>query len=107
MRNSNAGFLRRVTGSTQDQASISKRCVKLFVISTVLFSAPSHAYIDPGTGSIILQGLLASIAVGLGVVRTYWHRIRTVFSRSESSAGAVDSKTDGADREDPESQSRT
>ena len=39
----------------------------------VTFSS-AHAYLDPGTGSIIVQallGLLAAIAVAL---RLYWHK---------------------------------
>ena len=43
-------------------------------------SAPSHAYLDPGTGSIILQSLLAGIAVAMGVLRLYWHRLKTFIS---------------------------
>ena len=40
-------------------------------------SAPSHAYLDPGTGSIILQSILAGIAVAMGVLRLYWHRFKS------------------------------
>ena len=32
---------------------------------TVLYASPAHAYLDPGTGSIILQGLLAGIAAAM------------------------------------------
>ena len=37
------------------------------------------AYIDPGTGSIILQALLGSFFVGLAMMRFYWHRVKRVF----------------------------
>ena len=40
-------------------------------------SPPSHAYLDPGTGSIILQSILAGIAVAMGVLRLYWHRFKS------------------------------
>lgn len=50
------------------------------VILGVLYSSPSHAYIDPGTGSIILQGLLASLAVGIGVLRRYWQQFKDYFA---------------------------
>ena len=41
---------------------------RLFIISTLLFAAPTQAfaYLDPGTGSIILQGLIAAL-VGVGM----------------------------------------
>lgn len=49
-------------------------------------SAPAYAYLDPGTGSIILQGVLASIAVVVGVVRAYWFRLKAFFFRQPSVA---------------------
>lgn len=33
------------------------------------------AYIDPGTGSIILQAIAAGIIGGLVAVKLFWHRI--------------------------------
>jgi len=44
------------------------------------YAAPSHAYLDPGTGSIILQSILASIAVAAGFLRMYWHRFKAFLS---------------------------
>ena len=36
-------------------------------------------YIDPGTGSIILQAIVAAV-VGVGVaIKLFWHRILKVF----------------------------
>jgi len=42
----------------------------------VVFATPSYAYLDPGTGSILLQSLLASIAVAMGVLRFHWHSFK-------------------------------
>lgn len=63
--------------------SIKHRTVSVLTVATLglLFASPSHAYLDPGTGSIILQGLLASIAVGIGVLRRYWQQCRTFLAR--------------------------
>ncbi len=36
-------------------------------------------YIDPGTGSIILQAIAAGIIGGAVAVRLFWHRILTFF----------------------------
>lgn len=33
------------------------------------------AYVDPGTGSYLLQLLIATILGGLFVIKTYWRRI--------------------------------
>lgn len=40
----------------------------------------SAAYLDPGTGSIILQGLIAAIAGAATVGTLYWHKVKTFFS---------------------------
>jgi hypothetical protein len=55
----------------------------LIVLVFVLPTGPAHAYLDPGTGSIILQMLLGGVAGGLVVVRLYWARIRLWFSPSK------------------------
>ncbi len=39
-----------------------------------------YAYLDPGTGSILLQGLLAGIAGGLVVLRLYWAKVKEFLS---------------------------
>lgn len=45
------------------------------------------AYLDPGSGSFILQLLLASLLGGLFIVKTYWQKItrgvQKLFSRRE------------------------
>ncbi len=42
--------------------------------------ASPHAYLDPGSGSYLLQLLIASILGGLVVLRMYWSRV-TAFVR--------------------------
>ena len=55
-----------------------------FVLITCLVPDPALAYIDPGTGSFILQGILAAI-VGIGlVVKIYWRKILTLFGRNSA-----------------------
>jgi len=44
------------------------------------------AYIDPGTGSLILQGLIAAFAAAAVVIRGYWYRIKAFFRRDKTSA---------------------
>ena len=44
----------------------------------------AYAYLDPGTGSILLQGAIAGIAGILLAVRTYWARITGVFRGGKS-----------------------
>jgi hypothetical protein len=42
----------------------------------VVLTSPSYAYLDPGTGSIILQSTLAGIAVAMGMLRFYWDQFK-------------------------------
>ncbi len=42
-------------------------------------SQPAHAYLDPGTGSIILQALLGGAAGVMIAGRLYWSKIKGFF----------------------------
>jgi len=44
----------------------------------------AYAYLDPGTGSFALQGLIAGIAGALIAIRAYWWRISDLFRRSKT-----------------------
>ncbi len=47
----------------------------------MLWAAPAHAYIDPGTGSILIQGIIAAIAAVGVTLKLYWHRFVGLFRR--------------------------
>ena len=54
------------------------------VIHGLLNPRSAHAYLDAGTGSLIVQALLAGV-VGVGtVVRLYWGKLRGLFSRTRA-----------------------
>ncbi len=55
------------------------RKASVFTVAALglLIASTSHAYLDPGTGSIILQSLLAGIAVAIGVLRLYWQQFKS------------------------------
>lgn len=42
---------------------------------------PAHAYIDPGTGSALIQGVIAAVAAVGITARLYWHRIAEFMRR--------------------------
>jgi len=55
-------------------------------------------YLDPGSGSILLQLLLAAL-LGLGVIlRTQWGKIKTLFKRNDD----ADEELDDEDLDDEE-----
>ena len=39
--------------------------------------------IDPGTGSLLVQGLIAGVAAGLYTLKLYWYRLKKFFTGSE------------------------
>ncbi|HYG28432.1 MAG TPA: hypothetical protein VD906_16220 [Caulobacteraceae bacterium] len=45
----------------------------------VLSAGPSHAYLDPGTGSVVLTGILGIFAAIAYSVRRFFYRIARVF----------------------------
>ena len=63
--------------------STERRRASVLTVATLglLIAAPSHAYLDPGTGSIILQGLLAGTAVGIGLLRRYWQQFKSFLAK--------------------------
>ena len=64
------------------------------VISRVVFSLPPllfisqdiHAYIDAGTGSLIIQFLIAGAVGGLFLIKVFWKKVKAFFSNLFSRA---------------------
>lgn len=42
------------------------------------------AYLDPGSGSLILQALVGGVAAAGVTARLYWRRITRVFRKSDA-----------------------
>jgi hypothetical protein len=49
----------------------------------LLLPGRAYAYIDPGTGSLIWQVLIAGLLSALVLVKAYWHRIRRLITGRE------------------------
>jgi hypothetical protein len=66
----------------------------LAAVVALLCTGPAWAYLDPGTGSMMLQLLLGGIAGAMVVAKLYWHRFREfVTSRfSGNRSGRVEAK---------------
>lgn len=39
------------------------------------------AYLDPGTGSIIFQAIIGALLGGVFILKTYWHKLKSFFSK--------------------------
>ena len=48
-------------------------------------SAPAHAYIDPATGSIVLQAAIGAVAGATLFFRTSLYKVKALFSRQKPS----------------------
>ncbi len=57
-------------------------------ITPMFFSTwDAHFYIDPGTGSLIIQILIAGFVGGLFVIKMFWRKIKVFFKNLFSKAG--------------------
>jgi hypothetical protein len=50
-------------------------------------TTPAYAYLDPGTGSLILQAVIGVIAGALVALRIYWDRVKSFIKRKNSRDG--------------------
>jgi hypothetical protein len=48
----------------------------MLLIFIVITEENAFAYLDPGTGSFVLQMLIAGVLGGLFVIKTYWRKIK-------------------------------
>ena len=56
----------------------------LFLLALFAGAAPAHAYLDPASGSLILQVLLGGIAGAALVLRLFWRKLLGVFGLDRS-----------------------
>lgn len=54
--------------------------ISFIIISIIIQPKIAHAYLDPGTGSYIIQLALAGLLGSLFFVKTMWSRIKTFFA---------------------------
>jgi hypothetical protein len=64
------------------------------VMFAAIYVQPASAYLDPGSGSLIIQFLLASIVGILFVIRQFWGRIISFIKRLVGSDVDSDYKQD-------------
>ena len=46
-----------------------------------LFTSSAHAYLDPGTGSIILQAIVGAFAAFFSTLYIFWEKVKIFFSK--------------------------
>jgi len=65
-----------------------QHAVFFLILYLVLFPKKAEAYLDPGTGSYVLQILMAALFGGLFLFKSWWkeakHIVTKIFSRKEA-----------------------
>ena len=60
---------------------IKNGAVLVLVLFFITFPQYVYGYLDPGTGSYVIQVILAAV-LGIGVAfRIFWHRIKGIFKK--------------------------
>ncbi len=59
--------------------------VKKFILNTIaiffFLNSNAYAYLDPGSGSIIIQAILAFFAASIATISFYWSKFKTFFHK--------------------------
>ena len=56
--------------------------MRYFLITMLcLLATDAHAYIDPASGSFIIQALLAAIMGGVLAIGLYWRKVKNFFAK--------------------------
>lgn len=57
---------------------------KIFIsafLYIVIFPNYAYAYLDPGTGSIILQAIIGFLAASVTAISIYWSKFKSLISK--------------------------
>lgn len=75
---------------------VSTHLLLALLLLALVFPKQSHAYLDPGTGSYLLQIMTAALFGGAFLVKTWWKEIKGFFenlvSRKDKTASEKHSK---------------
>ena len=63
--------------------SVSNLKFLCLIVGLISYTSPAYAYLDPGTGSLLLQGLLAGFAAIISVLSIYWQKVKAFFIKQE------------------------
>lgn len=58
--------------------------------SIALFAQPAWAYLDPGTGSMIISAIVGLFATAGLAAKTYWYKIKAFFRKDEAGSPAAE-----------------
>ena len=53
----------------------------IFFLYFFLFTSSAYAYLDPGTGSIILQAIVGAFAAFFSTLYIFWEKVKIFFRK--------------------------
>ena len=59
-----------------------RRYQLLTLLLLLVLTLPAYAYIDPGTGSFVLQLIIGGVAGAFVAFKLFWGRLRTRFRKA-------------------------
>ncbi len=58
------------------------------------WAIPAHAYLDPGTGSMLIQGIIGAVAAVGVTLKLYWHKIKLMISGRKAESETTNKSQD-------------
>ncbi len=75
-------------------------CHRLFLLgvatSALLFAPSAFAYVDPGTGTLLIQWLFGMAVAAFAVINVYWERAKGFLARRFGNSTPIAERTDTA-----------
>ena len=56
-------------------------------------ATPVYAYLDPGAGNTLLQGIIGGVAVVTGFLAYHWQRLRALLHRRDRHEAHTETRT--------------
>ena len=70
--------------------SVSNLKFLCLIVGLISYTSPAYAYLDPGTGSMLIQGLIGGLAVVMSLLSIYWQKVKAFFGKKETNKSTAD-----------------
>jgi len=54
-------------------------CITMIVVACLSIASPAYAYLDPGTGSMLISAVLGIAAAVALALKMFWYRVTGLF----------------------------
>ena len=85
-----------MSDANRSTVSIARWQLAIF-LAALAGARDAHAYLDPTTGSMILQGIVGGIMAGLFIIRRQWAQLKGWFTRRQVGGGESSQASPGRD----------